>query len=171
MVKVAVVGSRSRNKKVDEEMVSALVNGLQPRDVVVSGGCVGIDTWAEKFAKECKLETLIFLPDFKKYPLEESPSKAYFKRNKQIAEACDIVYAFVKNGRGRSGVENTIRYAKELDKPVVVIAAPRYLKQEEETIRIPGIDELTKEEKEREKKHDEVWDKWADMQEKEEEQR
>ena len=121
MTKVAIVGSRARNKATDKDKVLALVAKLKSDDLVISGGCVGVDTWAEEFAGMCGLGILIFYPDFAKYPLEKSKSKAYFMRNRKIAEACDIVYAFVKEGRGRSGVENTIKHAKELGKEIVIM--------------------------------------------------
>jgi len=116
MTKVAIVGSRRR---VDKHSVIELVDSLKKSDVIVSGGCVGVDTWAEKRAVERGMKTLIFKPPINAAKGYYDIVKAYYARNKQIAEAADIVYAFVSKHR-KGGTENTIKYAKQLGKTVII---------------------------------------------------
>lgn len=86
----------------------------------MSGGCSGPDTWAEDAAKFNGLSTLIFLP---KLPPKGSPryefTKAYYERNKKIAENSDVIHAFVAKDR-KGGTENTIKHALSLGKEVII---------------------------------------------------
>ena len=45
----------------------------------------------------------------------------YFKRNKQIAEYCDIIVAFITEGEVSRGTQNTIDYAKKEKKLIKII--------------------------------------------------
>jgi predicted Rossmann fold nucleotide-binding protein DprA/Smf involved in DNA uptake len=115
-VRIAIVGSRrfkSRKKVID------LVNSLPQETVIVTGGCRGPDTWAEYAAKKRGLKTTIFRP---KLPPDDSPRyefiKAYYERNRKIAQNADMLHAFVSSDR-TGGTENTIRHAKELNIPVI----------------------------------------------------
>jgi len=82
---------------------------------IVSGGAKGIDEYAKLFADL----TFIKYVEFKPNAREPIPER-YFNRNKKIAETCDVLIAFDK-ADGRSGTKNTIRYAKELNKEVILI--------------------------------------------------
>lgn len=113
---VGIVGSRRYRYK---EKVDKLVNSLNKEDIVVSGGCVGVDKWAETRAKERGLKTLIFRPRVMNFANKFKVIESYYARNKQIAEASDIIYAFVVDNRG--GTWNTIKHAKKLNKKVVIM--------------------------------------------------
>jgi len=115
-MKVAIVGSRKRS---DKQNVYDVVDSLDKKDVVVSGGCVGVDTWAEDRANERGLKTEIYKPRFNAAKGYHEIVKVYYARNKQIAEAADIVFAFVWKSR-TGGTENTIEYARKLGKKVVI---------------------------------------------------
>ena len=116
-MRIAIAGSRRfKNKR----KVIDLINSLPQESVIVTGGCRGPDTWAEYAAKKRKLKTTIFRPIL---PPDDSPRyefiKAYYERNRKIAQNADMLHAFVSPDR-TGGTENTIRYAKELNIPIVI---------------------------------------------------
>jgi len=117
-MKVGIVGSRRRK---DYWKIRELVESF-PRDtVVVSGGCKGPDKWATEHAKLQGLKIVEYFPDL---PKSGSPryefTKAYYARNKKIAENVDVLYAFVSPDR-KGGTENTIGYAEELKKEIHIV--------------------------------------------------
>ena len=116
-MKIGIVGSRKRDC---EQEIRELVNSLAPDDIVVSGGCIGPDLWAEEAAKNRGILTLVFLPVLpaKNTPLYEF-TKAYYARNQEIAQAVDVLHAFVSPDR-RGGTEHTIKCAKKLNKTVFI---------------------------------------------------
>jgi predicted Rossmann fold nucleotide-binding protein DprA/Smf involved in DNA uptake len=93
-MRVGIVGSRRR---LDKENVISFVQTLSPNDIVVSGGCRGPDTFAEEEAKRRGMQVIIFLPDQNRLDTDDSFEiiEAYYARNKQIAENCDELHAFV----------------------------------------------------------------------------
>jgi hypothetical protein len=117
-LKIGIVGSRRWK---NQDAVEELVNTLPLDCTIISGGCRGVDTWAVETAKERGIEVAEYLPDL---PLSGSPpwefTKAYYARNRQIAENIDILYAFVTEDR-RGGTENTIKHAMKLGVRVEVI--------------------------------------------------
>jgi predicted Rossmann fold nucleotide-binding protein DprA/Smf involved in DNA uptake len=116
-MKVGIAGSRERT---DAKSVVDYIDSLGENDVVISGGCRGVDTWAEIAAKRRGLKTIVFLPE---KPPKGAPkhewTKAFYARNLQIAEACDVLVAFVSPKR-KGGTENTINHAEKLGKPVII---------------------------------------------------
>ncbi len=115
-VHIAIVGSRRR---VDKEKVFQLVDNLPYDAIVISGGCKGIDSWAVKRAAERNLEVKVFKPNLAEVESRIEATKRYYARNKQIAEAADIIHAFVASDR-TGGTENTIKYAREFEKKIVI---------------------------------------------------
>lgn len=83
-MKLAIVGSRSIN---NDELVIDFINECYPNlsgiNLVISGGASGVDTIAEKYAKENKIKTKIFKPDWEKYG-----EQAHSIRNSNIISAC-----------------------------------------------------------------------------------
>lgn len=116
-MKIGIIGSR---KRTDKQSITALVKTLDRKDIVISGGCAGPDTWAEESARTAGLDVKIFLPDL---PPKGSPrhefTKAFYTRNRLIAENSDILHAFVSPER-KGGTEYTIKYAQKLGVPVVI---------------------------------------------------
>jgi predicted Rossmann fold nucleotide-binding protein DprA/Smf involved in DNA uptake len=82
---------------------------------IISGGACGVDSYAKIYSAENGIHYKEFLPN----PKESIPER-YFNRNKKIAEECDILIAFDQK-MGHSGTKNTIRYAKELNKDIVLV--------------------------------------------------
>ena len=115
-MKIAIVGSR---KGVPSQIVIDYISTLPLDTIVVSGGAIGVDLTAENAASYRGLKTMIFLPNFTLYP----GSRAYFKRNEQIAKVCDEMVAF-HNGYSR-GTKHAIACAKNLNKPVTVFSYPK----------------------------------------------
>jgi|SRR6187402_80023 len=117
MVRVAVVGSRSIT---DEAYVFSVLNFYLCRlleegeVIIVSGGAVGIDKIAEKFAEEKGLKTEIYLPDYKAYSGKVAP----IKRNQQIVDASDYLIAITT---GSNGTASTIKMAEKKGIPIKII--------------------------------------------------
>ena len=108
--RIAVVGSRDfRNyKQVCEALDSILYRG----DSLVSGGAVGVDSMAQRYAKERGFSILIFYPDYAHYG-----RGATFVRNKEIVENSDRILAFYARGRfQQGGTANTAEWARKLGK-------------------------------------------------------
>lgn len=116
-MKVGIVGSRRRE---DKQSVLYLVGILKDDDIVVSGGCRGVDVWAEERANRRGLKIIIFKPKLKGLKNKGEIVNAYYERNKQIAQEADIVFAFVSKDR-KGGTENTIKWARQLGKPVYIM--------------------------------------------------
>ena len=118
-MKYGIVGSRDR---IDKQSVIDFVNTLTSADTVITGGCVGPDLWAEHAANNADIPTIVFLP---KLPAKGSPryefTKAFYARNKLIAENCDTLVAFVSKER-KGGTENTIKQAQRLGRKIIIIA-------------------------------------------------
>lgn len=109
--RIAVVGSRTFTNY--GQLSSVLANILVAEDSLVSGGAVGVDSMAQRYAKENGLEITIFYPDYGRYN-----RGATFVRNKAIVERSDLVLAFYTKGRfQQGGTANTIHWAQELGVP------------------------------------------------------
>ena len=87
----------------------------------MSGGCEGVDTWAEQRAKDRGMKTIIFKPNLSNIKNKADMVKRYYSRNKKIAEECDLLIAFVSSDR-TGGTENTIEYARELKKSIIILS-------------------------------------------------
>lgn len=113
-MKVAIVGSRSIN---NEDLVINFIKEIHDfdpiYDKIVSGGARGVDTIAEKFAKENNIRTIIFVPDWKKYG-----SNAAFIRNADIIQKCEKCIIIWD---GESEVtKNDITLCNEMNKPCYI---------------------------------------------------
>ena len=106
-MKVAVIGSRS----ITDFDISRYI----PPDVtlIISGGAVGVDTLAEKYADKNGIEKLIIYPEYDIYG-----RSAPLVRDRLIVDRADLVIAFW-DGESR-GTEYTISYAKRRKVPCEV---------------------------------------------------
>lgn len=117
MSKVAVVGNRegwNRNYIIDK-----MKKYINPGDIIITGGADGVDTFAMDFAKYFGHQLIVFYPD----PKLPSPER-YYKRNKKIAEECNVMRAF--NKKEHSGTSNAIRYVRELGKQCYVYGGDKH---------------------------------------------
>lgn len=80
---------------------------------VISGGANGIDTIAERWAKKHKIEFVAYLANWKIFG-----KKAGFMRNKDMVDACDIVFAFW-DGKSK-GTLDSITYAYSIGRKCIV---------------------------------------------------
>ena len=113
-MKLAVVGCR---EFVDFEKLSKILDAEHaktPISVVVSGGAKGADSMAEEWAKSRGLETLIFLPEWKKYG-----RAAAIARNRQIIDSSEKCIAFWNDAC--RGTRSSIELAKKKGIPVEII--------------------------------------------------
>ena len=108
-MKIAVVGSRKLTS-ID------LSEHLLKEDVeeIVSGGAVGIDSCAAKYAEENGLKLTVFLPEYERYG-----RGAPIVRNKKIVDYADKILIFW-NGTSK-GTLSVINYARELGKDFKVV--------------------------------------------------
>lgn len=116
--RIGIVGSRRWS---DRRAVEELIKQFPAGTVVVSGGCRGVDTWAIEIAQDCSLKTCVYPPALP--PAGSAKwefTKAYYERNRKIAEDVDVLFAFVAPDR-RGGTENTIQHAMKLGVRVEVI--------------------------------------------------
>lgn len=116
-MKYGIVGSR---RWVNAEEVFRFVKSLPPESIIVSGGCKGVDTWAEKTAISIGLKTIVFKPELSNCKMRYEFTKAYYARNELIAKECDVLVAFVAKDR-KGGTENTIKHAQVLGKEIIII--------------------------------------------------
>jgi len=109
--RIGVVGSREFS---NYKQLSELLDKICERgDTLVSGGAVGADGFAQRYAKERGLRILVIYPDY----VHDGRGGALI-RNKYIVENSDRVYAFYAKGRfQQGGTANTIEWCKRLDVP------------------------------------------------------
>lgn len=109
-MRMAVIGSRGFRDRL--RMAHELEPYRAKVSQLVSGGAQGADRLAEAWAIAHGVETRIFHP-------EGTGRGAYHRRNRLIAENCDLLIAFW-DGRS-AGTRYTINYARKIGKPVVVV--------------------------------------------------
>jgi predicted Rossmann fold nucleotide-binding protein DprA/Smf involved in DNA uptake len=118
--RIAIVGSRTFTNY--GQISSKLADIIVAEDSLVSGGAVGADSMAQRYAKENGLEITICYPDYGRYG-----RGATFIRNRRIVELSDFVLAFYAKDRfQQGGTSNTIHWAQELAVP--------YFEYEEEVV-------------------------------------
>jgi predicted Rossmann fold nucleotide-binding protein DprA/Smf involved in DNA uptake len=109
---IGVVGSREFT---DWDLLKSEIDKIiEADDEIVSGGAVGADSMAQRYAKEFGYNMIIYYPKYAQFG-----RSATFIRNKIIAENSDIVLAFYKHGRfQQGGTANTAKWANELGVPL-----------------------------------------------------
>lgn len=117
-VRVGIVGSRSIT---DEEYVFYVLNFYLRRllaekeVIIVSGGAVGTDKIAEKFAEQKGIEAEIYEPEYDKFPTKVAP----IKRNQTIVDNSDYLIA-IFDGSSK-GTASTIRMAEKRNIPIKIV--------------------------------------------------
>lgn len=109
-MKIAVIGSRTFSD------FSLLESELKPLDIslIISGGAVGADRLAVRYANSQKIPCTIFFPDYQRFG-----KSAPIIRNHDIVKEADFVIAFW-DSKSR-GTLNAIMRAKKLRKKYKVI--------------------------------------------------
>ncbi|OQB40213.1 MAG: hypothetical protein BWY04_01416 [candidate division CPR1 bacterium ADurb.Bin160] len=116
--KIAIVGSRvyGGSGKYNDfvKYMDHYIPDVSIIDYLISGGTYGIDTYAEWYAKEKNVKMKVILPEWKKYG-----KSAGFKRNMQIINEADIIFAFW-DGKSK-GTLHDINIAKNFNKEITII--------------------------------------------------
>ena len=92
-MKIAIVGSRSYTEyeEFDERLAEILSDLMDEKPTIISGGAIGVDSMAKRFAKKFGLDFVEFNPYFKLDKSAQFTPKHFFIRNKQIVYNADIV--------------------------------------------------------------------------------
>jgi predicted Rossmann fold nucleotide-binding protein DprA/Smf involved in DNA uptake len=105
--RIAVVGSREFKNYL--QLKEILDNAVSSEDWLISGGALGADSMAQRYAKERGLSILIIYPNW------ALGKGAGLIRNKTIVENADKVIAFYQKGRfQQGGTSNTAMWARKL---------------------------------------------------------
>jgi len=108
---VAVVGSRNCQGFCADSIIAYLPKEC---DTIISGGALGVDSFAQLVAKKLNLQFECILPNY-----EKDGKNAPLFRNQEIVRRADMVLAFW-DFQSR-GTAHTIAYCIEMGVPVRVI--------------------------------------------------
>jgi len=132
-MKIGIIGSRKyENRRKIKETIFNLKKKFGDELVIFSGGCLdGADKYAKKYALELDCNYVEVNPahtpkNLYSYMREEWYGKKYspknfYVRNKILAKSIDRLIAFVPEGDSARGTANTVNYAVEFNKKVIVI--------------------------------------------------
>ena len=107
-MKLLIVGSRGIEKFDLSPYVSDEV------DTIISGGAVGIDSLAERYADEHRLSKYIIRPRYDLFG-----RAAPLRRNEQMVDMADAVLV-IWDGRSK-GTQYTLKYTKKKNKPTTLV--------------------------------------------------
>ena len=117
---VGIVGARAMTDYgVFKPIIDAWIAAHGRPDVIVSGGAVGADSLAERYAEEHDIAMIMHLPKF----FLPSPER-YYSRNRDIVHDSDHIIAFPSLRLGkdyqntRGGTQYTMRYADQQEIPL-----------------------------------------------------
>ena len=111
-MRVAIVGSRKFTGFLAYQEFLTFLEHLDT-DIthIVSGGAMGADTLAFKYARDLAIPITVYFPNWNKHG-----KSAGMIRNKQIVDDCELVIAFP--GPNSVGTRGTIKLAVEKGIPV-----------------------------------------------------
>jgi hypothetical protein len=115
---IGIVGAR---KYQDSQSVLGLVESLPAEATIITSSCKGVCTWVKEAAEEKGMEVIVFAPDLSNIRAWFDIPKRYYKRNKEMVEACDLLHAFISAEDGFvGGTRFEVEYAVSLGIPVLV---------------------------------------------------
>jgi len=116
-MKLAVVGSQTGiSRDFVNKALTEFVERVSPIDLVISGGAVGVDTFAEEWALGIAPVKKL-LPDWKRYGKPGGPI-----RNQQIVNECDQIMIFWDGDS--PGTRGTLKMALKSGKPITLFVRP-----------------------------------------------
>lgn len=122
-MKLAIVGStrfvNPFGEAVARNVIEGLVGGLYLTDTVVSGGAVGVDSWAAEAAETAGISVKEFIPLNKRWA-----PHGYQERNLLIAQECDALVRIYCAESRTYGSGWTADRAFDLGKPVIMVKVP-----------------------------------------------
>lgn len=113
-VKLAIVGSRNFFDYNLLCQTIAVYYAEKPISEIISGGAVGADSLAARWAKEFEVALTEILPEWDRFG-----KRAGFIRNEDIVKRADMILAFW-DGESK-GTQNSLSIAKRLKKPTFII--------------------------------------------------
>lgn len=125
---VGVTGSRIGLTMQQSEKARGLLV-MANADELHHGDCVGADEELARFAANLGVRTVAHPPtNIRHRAYHESsrvlPPKDYRRRNIDIVNACDVLWAFPSGEEGdqpRSGTWMTVRIARQSRKPIIIV--------------------------------------------------
>ena len=113
---IGIVGAR---KYRDRPSVMDVVGSLPVDSVIITSGCKGVCTWAKEEAEKRNMKIKVYAPDLKNIRARFEIPKRYYQRNRELVEACDILYAFISQEDGFiGGTRFEVAYARKIGKMV-----------------------------------------------------
>ena len=113
---IGIVGAR---KYRDRPSVVDLIGSLPVNSVIITSGCKGVCTWAKEEAEKRNMKIKIYAPDLKNIRARFEIPKRYYQRNRELVEACDILYAFISKEAGfAGGTKFEVEYGRKIGKMV-----------------------------------------------------
>jgi predicted Rossmann-fold nucleotide-binding protein len=117
-MKIAVIGSREATAEAHYQQLARALDELattEPITLIISGGAVGADSLAERYARERGIPTQIFRPNYEVHGRRAAP----LIRNKLIIQNAEVCVA-LWNGVSR-GTAHTLRLARANALRLIVI--------------------------------------------------
>lgn len=115
-MKIAIVGCQYYTNYIYfKQTLNKWINYNGNITTIISGGALGVDSLAEKYAKEYNINLIVHSADWTKYG-----KNAGLIRNTLIVNDCDKVIAFPS--KTSKGTWNTINQAKNKNKDVIIFS-------------------------------------------------
>ena len=112
-MKLAIVGSRTfHDYEILKRNIISVIS-INKISEIISGGAIGADTLAERFADEYHIKKTIIKPEWNKYG-----RGAGLIRNTEIVKQSDFVFAFYKKSKG---TKDTIEKALKSNTPLFIV--------------------------------------------------
>jgi hypothetical protein len=109
---IGIVGAR---KYQDRQSVTDLVMSLPADATIITSSCKGVCTWVKELAEGRGMKVMVFAPDLSNIRAWFDIPKRYYQRNKEMVEACDLLYAFISAEDGFiGGTRFEVEYAVSL---------------------------------------------------------
>jgi len=105
---IGIVGAR---KYQDRQSVINLVNALNAQATIITSRCRGVCAWSIVAAAERNMKVEIYAPDLKDIRSWFDIPKRYYQRNRELIEACDVLYAFTSRDGLVGGTLFEVAYA------------------------------------------------------------
>lgn len=131
-MKIGFTGTRKGLTPKQKEALSEALRGMKISEAGASefhhGDCLGADDDADEIVRDLHIPIIIHPPSDSEHRAFNRfgtvlPTKSYLERNKDIAQACDLLVACPEGQREkqRSGTWMTVRCARNLGKEVLII--------------------------------------------------